>query len=120
MGLQVPVGAVFPHTKYESSSCILESSLLIAVVSGAVRESQGAPRSHGNARVNRALWQLSAVFFLLLNWLIPNCTAQSAFGSQCCQSPSTPLRPLRCPDPAHVPGFTPILCLMRLKPYVAS
>lgn len=40
MGLQVPVGAVFPHTKYKSSSFILESSLLIAVVSGAVRESQ--------------------------------------------------------------------------------
>lgn len=34
--------------------------------------------------------------------------------------PLETLPPLQCPDQAHVPGFTPILCLMRLKPYVAS
>lgn len=40
MGLQVPVGAAFPHTKYKSSSRILESSLLLAVVPGAARGTQ--------------------------------------------------------------------------------
>ena len=40
MGLRVPVGAVFPHTKCKLSCHILESSLLIAVVPGAARGSQ--------------------------------------------------------------------------------
>lgn len=77
-GLRVPV---FPHPTYESSSRILESSLLKLVLKRDPEEHQGP--THGSVRVSRALGQLSAAFAGLLGLF--KHTAQTAFG---CQHPS--------------------------------
>lgn len=76
---------------------------------------QRIPKSHPwQCEGQQGLGQPSAAFSGLLTLFIPKLTAQAAFGSQ------HPLPPLCCSSPAHVPGFIPVLCLVRLRPYAAS